>query len=131
MQHLKPFFTRRNAVILTVFVVATVLLIASQPAFSAPDTPSDYFTCVPTGVATFDERVHVRCNAADPNGIVYFAACSDKDSANASRYLSIFTTAKVTGKNLGLYYDLSDTSGTSCGCSTSDCRVIWGAEVLP
>jgi hypothetical protein len=129
MQKFNRLFTRRNAFLLVVLVVSVALLMAIRS--SQASTPADFFSCTPTGVATFIERVHVRCSPADPNGITYFAVCTANDSANASRFLSVFTTAKVTGKNIGIYYTLADTSGTSCGCSTADCRAIWGAEVLP
>jgi len=128
MQKINHLFTRRIAFLL-VLVAAITLLMAIRP--SQASTPTDFFSCSPTGVAAFTERVHVRCSPADPNGIAYFAVCTANDSANASRFLSIFTTAKVTGKNVGIYYTLSDPNGTSCGCSTADCRAIWGAEVLP
>ena len=51
------------------------------------------------------------------------------DSASASRFLSVFTTAKATVKNLIIFYTPGDTSGTACGCSATDCRVTSGAEV--
>ena len=88
-----------------------------------------YFTCTPIGVASFNNRVHVRCSAAAPGGIYWFAV-STTDSGRASRFLSIFTTAKVTGKNLGIWYNSTDLSGGAWGCNNSDCRNISGAEVL-
>ncbi len=87
-------------------------------------------TCTPAGVATFSNRVHVRCTTlAPPGNIRYFAACTSRDSTGASRYLSVFTTAFAMGKNLTIHYDPSDTSGTTCGCLASDCRVLTGVEV--
>ena len=57
--------------------------------------------------------------------------CSTKDSALASRFLSVFTTAKVTGKNIDIFYTQTDLSGADCGCATTDCRGVGGAEVKP
>jgi hypothetical protein len=108
-------------------ILAVVLLGSSTPTQASE--PTDYFTCTPLGVAAFTSRVHVRCSAAAPGGIVYFAV-STADSASSSRFLSVFTTAKVMGKNLGIYYTASDTSGNAWGCNASDCRIAWGAEVL-
>lgn len=88
------------------------------------------FTCTPSRVAAFTNRVHIRCSAATPEGISYFAV-SSSDSGTASRFLSIFTTAKVTGKNVLIYYFLNDTSGNAWGCNANDCRVAQGAEILP
>jgi hypothetical protein len=103
----------------------------SRVSAAAPSAPDAVFSCTPSTVAAFTNRVHVSCNPAAPNNIVYFAYCSTKDSAGANRFLSVFTTAKVTGKALYIYYNPNDTSGTSCGCSSGDCRVLTGAEVRP
>ena len=132
MQTFKVLITRRNAAILTIFVAAIMLLMASQPSeANAPDTPNDYFICTPNQVGTFYNRVHVRCVPSAPNNIAYFAVCSTTNSAFSARALSVFTTAKVTAKNLAIYYSPSDTSGTACGCASADCRVISGVEVMP
>ena len=120
------------AVTLSVVAIAAVLLTSTPPLQAKPLlAPTDSFTCTPTAVAAFTNRVHVRCSAGAPpgNAIFYFAYCSANDSALASRFLSVFTTAKVTAKNLVLFYTPSDLSGTNCGCSTTDCRVLTGAEV--
>jgi hypothetical protein len=118
-----------------VIVLAVALLTVTQPLeASAPAAgPADVFACTPTGVAAFTNRVHVRCSAGGPpnNTVFYFAYCSTQDSALASRFLSIFTTAKVTGKNIDIFYNPTDLSGATCGCSTADCRVLTGAEVKP
>jgi len=126
-------YLARRTIVLILIVAASALLLTSSSAMiaSAPAAPADYFNCTPTGVAAFIGRVHVRCNPAAPGGISYFAVCTTADAGNASRFLSIFTTAKVTGKNLDIFYTASDTSGTACGCAVSDCRVLWGAEVNP
>jgi hypothetical protein len=125
-------FAMRSAAVLSVLAVAVLLVTSSAPTqASAPTAPADVFTCTPTGVAAFTNRVHVRCNPAAPGGISYFAVCTSPDSASASRFLSIFTTAKVTAKGLDIYYTPSNTSGTACGCASGDCRVISGAEVKP
>ena len=119
-------------------IVAGLLLLPSRPPLQAGGqtisaaAPTDVFTCTPTGVAAFTSRVHVRCSPAAPGNISYFAVCTTNDSATASRFLSVFTTAKVTGKNLDIFYTASDTtSGTACGCAAGDCRLAWGAEVKP
>ena len=122
---------KRLAVIFTVLVAALLLTGSGAMYASAPAAPVDIFTCVPTGIAAFNNRVHVRCSPAAPGGITYFAVCTASDSASASRFLSVFTTAKVTSKNIVIFYTPSDTSGAACGCAAADCRVIWGAEVQP
>jgi hypothetical protein len=121
-------------VILGAFILALCLLAVSSyraRVSAATSSPLDIFNCTPSTVAAFTNRVHVACSPAAPNNITYFAYCSTNDSAIANRFLSVFTTAKVTGKGLNIYYNPNDTSGTSCGCQSGDCRVIQGAEVRP
>ncbi|MCL5996451.1 MAG: hypothetical protein M1546_10425 [Chloroflexi bacterium] len=119
-------------VVMLLIAAVSVLLITRMPLqASMPQATTATFTCTPAAVAVFTERVHVRCStgAAPGNAIFYFAYCSQQDSALASRFLSTFTTAKVTGKNVIIFYSQNDLSGANCGCSTSDCRVLTGAEV--
>ncbi|NTU63664.1 MAG: hypothetical protein HGB05_09740 [Chloroflexi bacterium] len=119
------------AFVVVPIVAAAALMVASIPTQAGgPSAPTDVFTCTPAGVAAFTNRVHVRCSPAAPNSISYFAYCSS-DSATASRFLSVFTTAKATGKQLDIFYTPGDLSGTNCGCNQNDCRVLWGAEVRP
>lgn len=120
------------AIVMSIVAITAVLLSATSPLQARTLlTPTDTFTCTPAAVATFTDRVHVRCTTGAPpgNAIFYFAYCSANDSALASRFLSTFTTAKVTAKNLVIFYTQSDLSGASCGCSTSDCRALTGAEI--
>ncbi len=114
-----------------VLIAVVLLLAASIPTqASAPAAPTAAFTCTPTGVAIFTNRVHVRCTPAAPNSIAYFAYCTATDSATASRFLSVFTTAKATGKNLVIFYDPNDLTGQQkCGCANGDCRLLTGAEI--
>jgi hypothetical protein len=108
---------------------AIAFLSASNATSASSSAAPQYFLCTPVAVATFSDRVHVRCSPAAPGGIAFFAVCSTSDAANAARFLSVFTTAKVTGKQLAIYYNPNDTSGTSCGCASADCRLATGAEV--
>jgi hypothetical protein len=123
-------------VLLGALILALALLVGlslkNRVSAASPSAPSAFtiFNCTPATVAAFTNRVHVRCSPAS-GSIAYFAYCSTKDSANANRFLSIFTTAKVTGKTIYIYYNANDTSGTSCGCASNNCRVIQGAEVNP
>ena len=120
------------AIVMSVVAITAVLL-GATPQLQARTllAPTDTFLCTPTAVATFTNRVHVRCSTGAPPGsaIFYFAYCSANDAALASRFLSTFTTAKVTAKNLYIFYTQSDQSGANCGCSTVDCRVLTGAEI--
>jgi hypothetical protein len=84
--------------------------------------------CTPTGVATFSSRIHVRC-AQSFSGIVFFAYRSS-DSAGAARYMSIATSALISGRNIRIFYDPADLTGAGIGCQTHDCRLLTGLEVL-
>ncbi|MFD0363042.1 hypothetical protein ACFQZZ_16480 [Nocardia sp. GCM10030253] len=81
-----------------------------------------FITCTPIGVATYKDRVHVRCAAA-VGGIRFFAV-STSDAAHAARILSVISTAQAAGRTLGIDYDPADTRGTSFGCQSHDCRTI-------
>ena len=81
-------------------------------------------SCVPTQVAVFINRIHVRCTAA-VGGIQYFAL-GTTDQAFSSRVLTILTTAQVAGRTIGIDFEPSDTTGSSFGCRPADCRIIRG-----
>lgn len=99
-------------------------LLLNAPAANA-DTS---FICTPTGVATFPQRVHVRCSAAQ-SGIAFFAYRSS-DSTGAARNLSLASSALIAGRSLRIFYNPADLSGSSVGCNKSDCRLITGMEML-
>jgi hypothetical protein len=135
MVHNVPRTIQVSVETLAVVLLLVLLAFYGMPtrASSAPQLEVlDVFTCTPTHVGVFTNRVHVRCNPAAPNNIAYFAYCSaGGNSTTANRFLSAFTTAKVTAKDLTIYFTASDLSGTDCSCLASDCRVLWGAEVTP
>lgn len=96
----------------------------------------DGFTCTPIGVAAFTTRVHVHCATPftyTPAGgtpvNIYWFAFSNRDSATASRMLSLATSAQLAGKTVLIYFTKEDLSGESWGCQTGDCRVMWGMEL--
>lgn len=97
-------------------------------AAQAPNTLTT-FACTVMDVGVFIQRVHVRCTNAQTVGgnTISWWAYPSSDSANASRFLSVFETAKATGSTVTLYYDGTDLSGSTFGCGNSDCRRIWGA----
>lgn len=120
---------------------AGVGIIIQQHAVAAPPTAphqSVVFACTPTGVASFDTRIHVRCSTpytyydvgGSPSSIYWFAF-PNRDSATASRMLSLATSAQLAGKNLAIFFNPDDLSGGSWGCQTGDCRVMWGLELKP
>ena len=100
-----------------------------SPAVLSPDSPEALFTCTPSYIGEFDNRVHVRCSIAASGGIYYFATPTS-DSKRAARVLSVFMTAKALGKNLRMYYN-PNANGSSFGCGFSDCRPIDYIEIMP
>jgi hypothetical protein len=117
--------------LIPVLVTAAVLLTSSQPLLARPPAAIITHTCTPTGIGVFANRIHVRCSTGGEPGaaIVYFAYCTAQDAALSARFLSTITAAKATGKNLVLFYDQADLSGTSCSCSNPDCRLFQGLEM--
>lgn len=117
------------------FTLAVGLTQAQSP--EPPEAPlalepaaATWYTCTPVRVASFATRIHVRCAAAAPNGIWYFAYPTS-DTANASRFLSLLSTALVAGKQVNVLYDPADTSGAAYGCLAADCRALRAVEMLP
>ena len=106
------------------FALVAVLGIASEA--SAANVWSD---CTPAGVATFANRVHVRCSASVSGGIFYFAVATT-DAAQAARFVSVATSALVAGRPLKVWYDPADLSGANFGCATSDCRRAQALELF-
>lgn len=85
------------------------------------------FSCKPTEVAVFANRIHVRCSepALDGGDAIWFWAVSTVDAQHANRFLSTVATAFVSRRKLVLGFDPGDTSGASFGCLAHDCRVPW------
>lgn len=111
---------------------------AAPPALAAPDAIYWYQCNTPTTmhVGLFSNRVHVYCTTTTPiagapaiDGIFWFTVPTAPDSAAASRYLSLFQSATISGRYLWVELDPNDTSGTSFGCGSSNCRRIVGAEL--
>lgn len=111
-------------------LITLVTGIAVARSVQAEPAAGVNFTCSPDLVVSANVRVVARC----PSGYVivggdtiYWFAYPTKDSANASRMLSIFETAKATGATVTFYFDTTDLSGAAYGCSNTDCRAIWAA----
>jgi hypothetical protein len=102
----------------------------AQAAAPAAAPALSLFVCTTVSVAVFNNRIDVECTAAPPDATsVYYFAVPTTDASNAARYLSLFTTARITGKVIGLFYTPGDTSGAAWGCNASDCRAISGARI--
>ena len=80
-----------------------------------------WISCTPFEIATYPNRVHVRCAAA-VGGVSFFAA-GTQDTAYAARVLSVITAAQVAGRTLNVLYDPADQTGTAIGCQVADCRL--------
>lgn len=102
-------------------IAAAENLPSEAPA--SPEEPTAQHVCVPSNVAVFTNRIHVRCSTVADGGIRYFAL-STSDSRHAARVLSLLLTAKASGQRVGVDYSPGDLSGVSLGCLSSDCRLI-------
>jgi hypothetical protein len=125
-----------------VLIIAALFVIAGRitPTTAAPLEPAapaapsavGWYQCVtPNQVAVFLNRVHVHCTSVSPTiaGVTWFAVPTAPDSAAASRFMSLFQSAVLTNQPLLLFVDPNDTSGTSFGCGSGDCRRLQGAEL--
>lgn len=128
----------RRAVLIGALFVALLIVAAlavgvrfrPSVAVAAEPDAETWYRCTPAHVAAFTGRIHIRCTAAAPGGIWYFAYPT-RDTANASRFLSLLTSAEVAGKQVDILYDPANTSGVSFGCAANDCRTIIGVSLLP
>jgi hypothetical protein len=135
---------------LAVVISALLILGSATQAFAA----SEHHTCNSVEVATFTDRVHVRCaqgpawsvpgsveagECIEPRGcagIVFFAVAT-ADSAHAARILSVLMMAHLAPRapdgspwrKIVIEYDRNDTTGPSFGCLEEDCRPILSVAV--
>jgi len=119
------------AVLLLLTIVvsfAAIGMLRAKLAQAAEPEAGVTWTCSPDLVVSANIRVVAHCAngyVINPTTTIRWFAYPTKDSANASRMLSVFETAKATTSTLTFYFDTSDTSGTAYGCLASDCRAIW------
>jgi hypothetical protein len=97
-------------------------LVASIVAPEAAQASPTWISCTPVQSMAYSSRIHVKCSAS-VGGIYYFAA-STSNADNAARMLSTINAGLVSGRTLSILYDPADLSGSSIGCSNSDCRLI-------
>ena len=95
-----------------------------------PNAPNASFYCDVSNVASFDNRIHIRCSNSN-NGIYYYAYPTDPvHVATANQFLAIGNTAYALGHHVWVYYD-SNSSMNPAGCNTSDCRGLYGVSMVP
>lgn len=89
------------------------------------------FNCTPIEVAsiynpngTSAARIHVRCSSTvyDGGRYIRFFAVPWSNADRADRFLTMASTAMVSGRSLRVTFVKGDTSGNSWGCSLTDCR---------
>jgi len=112
-----------------IFIVRPVDSASAAPAPAQSLAPQAYFTCTPIGSAAFSNRIHVQCSTAALTGVYWFAA-PNSDSATASRYLSIITSAMIAGRNITIWYEPT-ANGTAWNCPPSNCLPILGVQLMP
>lgn len=116
------------------------LLLTLGPAIdSSAQQNLSIFLCTPVQVGNhktytaqslnYPAKVWVQCNPPF-NQFQYFAVPIGSDAAEAARFLSLFTTAFVTGKTIEIGYINNDPSGASFNCtSTTLCHPATSAAV--
>jgi hypothetical protein len=126
-----------SSLVLTLLLIAAAVVVLAGrltlPSAHAQVSAQAQVTkaCTIWEIAIFPNRVHVLCTTPYIDGaesISYFAYPTS-DSAGASRYLSLFETAKATGVTVTIYFNTGDHTGTTFGCQAADCRKITGAQL--
>lgn len=106
------------------------LVFAALAAFvSVPAGAFELQSCKLEAVGTWENRVHVRCDTPYLASSIHYFAVPTSAREMASRVEAIGLVAQVTGATIYIYFNLADTSGTSFGCSASDCRTITALEI--
>jgi hypothetical protein len=99
----------------TIFAVLVVSFVAFAPSAQAVN-----FTCNPVNVASFGNRVHVKC--APGAGAIIFFAVNTTNAGTAQRFTDIAVAALVNNKSLLIQFDPANTTGPSFGCALDNCR---------
>lgn len=109
---IKRIITNKGSKLLTAAALCAAILLA--PAIS------DAYTCYPTEVIEYSNRVHIRCSYSSSisGDAIWYWAVSKDDMSQVHRFISMANTALVTGKSM---YVLPSASNAS-GCITSNCR---------
>lgn len=142
---MKRFFSLSNvrllAEVLLLVLLATLTLTHSVSTQAAPQTAPDatyWYVCnAANHVGLFMNRVHIYCQSTTAisgapalnSAIHWFAVPTQPDSAAASRFMSLLQTSVIAGKPIWLQVNPTDTSGSSFGCGSGDCRRIYGMEM--
>jgi len=117
--------------------LAPVLLLSLLFAIASPAIAAEHRgTCWITEIATFENRVHIRCFTSSPGsfsshpgsnlpdpGVLYLAVDTAKSLDFANRVLAIAETAVQIKAYVSVIYE-SDTSQNPPGCLTADCRKL-------
>lgn len=103
-------------------VLLVLLILGTRVEHAAPEEKD--FSCEPSAVAIRHERIAVLCDETVPDGnaTISWWAVSTSDAEWANRFLSVATTALVSGRRLQFRYTVGDTSGVPFGCLANDCR---------
>jgi hypothetical protein len=82
------------------------------------------FVCTPTKVAVLNNRMHAECSAAGTDGAstIYYWSVPTSDTAFANRFLSVVSSAIISGRQVEMVFNPGDTSGSTFGCDGSNCR---------
>jgi len=105
---------------------------AEEPVMDplAPDTWY-WRSCTITEIFVNAERAHVKCSAASPAGVYYYAMNGNgATQIYVNRALAILNTAYAMNKAVWITYD-SETSANPPGCQTADCRALVQIVIQP
>ena len=121
-------------VLVVLLIAAAVVVVAgrlSLPSAHAQVSAQATKDCIIWNIAVFPDRVHVLCTTVTVDGAanIWYFAYPTSDSAGASRFLSMFETARAVGSHLTIYFNAGDHTGTVFGCQAADCRKITGVSI--
>ena len=130
IKHVSRFWLASLLLLTVVAGIAAAKMLQARSVQAAAPTAGVTWTCNPDLVVSANVRVVAHClngYAISGGPTIYWFAYPTSDSANASRMLSVFETAKATSSTITFYFDTNDVSGAAYGCLNTDCRAIWAA----
>ena len=90
---------------------------------------SNFYCPSVNNVASFNNRIHIRCGTANGSILYYAYATDSANVATANQMLAIGNTAFVVGRPVWFYYNASSSLNPP-GCNAGDCRGLVGISMV-
>lgn len=105
-------------------IFALALATAGIGTVSTADAALAFWDCKPTEIYEFPgQRIHVTC-ATPFDASITFAAIPVTDNAASARFISLASSAMLSGGTFRMVIDPAVTSDLPPGCGSGNCRKV-------